>query len=905
MGAVPSESEPRASYGPAIENHSPDTHTPTENECIEPEASQNEIMRSNAESRTNVPNIPANKPISLSLLRSLYPIYPDSELEGLKEQLDIVTSINSQIAITKFFSGDTRDLIKMFVKTELDSDASEEEIEKKFEEAVKRGMNFKFISADEEEDKRKMATMNLYSSWNLPINFERMSRGSEKTPEAEEGSLADYLPPEDFVYHPLGPRAIRLLRLTERPPRAPKGCLALSVKTFTLDEAPPFTAVSYTWGDPTPLAEIRLNGKHTTITQSLDYALKRILTWKSNLYLWADGLCINQQDISERNTQVRLMGDIYSRAEYTAAYLGEPPKADIERVRSVGPDHVAFALMEMLCRIWAYSPDQDHERRSDLEWNALKIPDGKSGLAEWVCLLCLCSQPWFSRSWVLQEVVLAKVVVVLYGEAVNNLDCLVGFWDLATRHELPPALQYGPIADWKTCLKNSNQLNVFGELRRLRESSKYIDAVPGAIASQHIPRDDFDLPGQGFRNLPLVLHSSSDHKEKLLDLLIRNRAAGATDARDKVYSLLSLASDVSELRILPNYSQENSTAKVYRDVACAYIQKGDGVKLLHHAGLPRNIANLPSWVPDWSLKSRVSLDLSLYHCTKRTHPMLRLIGGTNLLIIRGAVVDALAIAARRVKFRRSFEFGHAFEETGNFSSDRDSVYEAPLEPMKSREELFITIVSAAECWAANLKSYPTGEKLEDVVWRTFMANRGWIKIEEPEKDRIAFEAYKKLRGPLFPSYPPPPPHLDSSQEELLKQQMWPFQARVLEANQGYRFGVTACGHMGLFPNESKNDDLIFIIPGASTPFIIRPDPNGTCFTLVGDCYVHGMMNGELLVPCRADDHAKVEDEDGRHYKIRLRPWSDLPILTVKKAILRRYFDPDSKRFADIRDLRIR
>ena len=100
MDAIPSESEPCASYGPAIENHSPDTHTPTENECIEPEASQNETMRSEAECRTNVPNIPANKPISLSLLRSLYPIYPDSELEGLKEQLDIITSIDSQVSIS-------------------------------------------------------------------------------------------------------------------------------------------------------------------------------------------------------------------------------------------------------------------------------------------------------------------------------------------------------------------------------------------------------------------------------------------------------------------------------------------------------------------------------------------------------------------------------------------------------------------------------------------------------------------------------------------------------------------------------------------------------------------------------------------------------------------------------------
>lgn len=172
----------------------------------------------------------------------------------------------------------------MLVKTQLDSDASEKEIEKEVEKVVKRGgIKLEFIGADEEEDGRKRATMNLHSSWNLPINFERMQRGSEKIPEAEEGCLPDYLPPEDFVYHPLGPRTIRLLRLAETPPQAPKGSLALSIKTFTLDEAPPFTDISYTWGDPTPFADILLNGKRTTITISLDHALKRTLTWKSNL----------------------------------------------------------------------------------------------------------------------------------------------------------------------------------------------------------------------------------------------------------------------------------------------------------------------------------------------------------------------------------------------------------------------------------------------------------------------------------------------------------------------------------------------------------------------------------------------------------------------------------------------
>jgi hypothetical protein len=100
MDAAPFESEPCASQDPTVESHSPDRHIPTEYEYIERETSQNETICSKGKDQTNVPTIPTNKPISISLLRSLYPTYPESELKGMKEQLDVITSINSQVRIS-------------------------------------------------------------------------------------------------------------------------------------------------------------------------------------------------------------------------------------------------------------------------------------------------------------------------------------------------------------------------------------------------------------------------------------------------------------------------------------------------------------------------------------------------------------------------------------------------------------------------------------------------------------------------------------------------------------------------------------------------------------------------------------------------------------------------------------
>lgn len=76
------------------------------------------------------------------------------------------------------------------------------------------------------------------------------------------------------------------------------------------------------------------------------------------LVLWADGICINQKDILERASQVKLMGDIYSKAQATAAYLGENLANDEEGEISLETDQTPFALMHQLNAVW--SEDAEH-----------------------------------------------------------------------------------------------------------------------------------------------------------------------------------------------------------------------------------------------------------------------------------------------------------------------------------------------------------------------------------------------------------------------------------------------------------------------------------------------------------------------------------------------------------------
>ncbi len=73
---------------------------------------------------------------------------------------------------------------------------------------------------------------------------------------------------------------------------------------------------------------------------------------------------------------------------------------------------------------------------------------------------------------------------------------------------------------------------------------------------------------------------------------------------------------------------------------------------------------------------------------------------------------------------------------------------------------------------------------------------------------------------------------------------------------GRRFCITKQGYMGLVPPLCKPGDLVYIILGAETPYIVcrRRSADQSTYELLGECYVHGMMDGEML----ADAVGKVQ-----------------------------------------------
>jgi hypothetical protein len=66
---------------------------------------------------------------------------------------------------------------------------------------------------------------------------------------------------------------------------------------------------------------------------------------------------------------------------------------------------------------------------------------------------------------------------------------------------------------------------------------------------------------------------------------------------------------------------------------------------------------------------------------------------------------------------------------------------------------------------------------------------------------------------------------------------------------GFNYRSKLCfledGHVGWAPAEAEVGDVVCVLNGSVAPFTLREIQDGA-FHLVGECYVHGLMNGEIL-----------------------------------------------------------
>jgi len=103
----------------------------------------------------------------------------------------------------------------------------------------------------------------------------------------------------------------------------PVGTMSRAKRLTRAFRLPLFYALSYVWGDPTKCHEIWIDGKRLAITQNLYLALRSMQSGDTGtLHVWADAICINQEENSEKSAQIQLMREIYNSASEVRVWLG-------------------------------------------------------------------------------------------------------------------------------------------------------------------------------------------------------------------------------------------------------------------------------------------------------------------------------------------------------------------------------------------------------------------------------------------------------------------------------------------------------------------------------------------------------------------------------------------------------
>ena len=166
------------------------------------------------------------------------------------------------------------------------------------------------------------------------------------------------------------------IRIVELHPGRGADRIQGSLKVVSAESQTPerYSALSYTWGSESQLrSTIVLDGQQFEVRQNLFEALQQLRYQNRSRHLWVDAICINQEDNEDKKMQIPLMSLIYSKAETVEIWLGTDEGNGELGLRSVASGELeAIATPEIVCAV-----------------------------------IDLLQRPWFSRVWIIQELVLA------------------------------------------------------------------------------------------------------------------------------------------------------------------------------------------------------------------------------------------------------------------------------------------------------------------------------------------------------------------------------------------------------------------------------------------------------------------------------------------------------------------
>jgi hypothetical protein len=368
-----------------------------------------------------------------------------------------------------------------------------------------------------------------------------------------------------------------------------------------------YEAISYAWESSDKPCSIQIrNIGPIAITKSLFDILRHLRCVNRCRVLWADAICIDQRNVSERNHQVAKMADIFSASTTVLVWLGAGGETD----------SLAFATIEICNRMRTtnskdgsgrktakeYGKDAGNHtidlqalRHALCEYTGPHASFGRSiGSQEDVAITALQSiftifqAKWFERMWVVQETNGVRDVVYFRG------------YHGISREDLGRA--FGLLAD---------------HVREIRPHDSRIDLLALTEMVEHISSRYAPSHGGG-----LTWH------------FLRYSARRCYDPKDRVYALRQNLGLESYDELRPDY--ELDYVEVFRRFVCVCLnlenrQLNVGKAIIHPALIlalvgteqePRSNPDSPSWVPclhELTNASRAKVRLYSKACLMNVH----------------------------------------------------------------------------------------------------------------------------------------------------------------------------------------------------------------------------------------------------------------------------------------------
>jgi hypothetical protein len=677
-------------------------------------------------------------------------------------------------------------------------------------------------------------------------------------------------PPQDHYTRLDTARAeIRVLEILE--PSDPD-TVACKLHTVSLHDEPAFVALSYVWGDAAVTEEICLDGRRVPVTTNLAQALLHAKKhWRqlcpdrdaAGFRIWADAVCINQADVVERGEQVQIMGSIYSISEMTFAWLG----SEDEEIP------LAFESIEMIWSVDKSTSAGDGEKE-ELDWIAafpslcredfpaskfyeLDLPIIAQSKA-WSALKTLCNLPYWSRIWILQELVLSARLYFICpsshidGEKLFDAATYLETFHRSVRNRFMSRPEHMSKAAWGAISTEAIGWTRAHNVSRLREHLR-----SNGIRSLQPPRD------------PTVAY----------EIAVLADSLGCSNPKDKFYGLLAM----TRLRLTPDYSASKSLGEVSADFVRAWLlcsslaapRAYPPLLFLMHAGLDQEFLGLPNDFPgnfpSWAPRFQYGYITSPFD-----------------------LVDGRDFRASKDIFRKSFGFPICFGDTlrvqGLLFQLVTYVHDLPEDAADSPRspEMKFSLLRYMIHFLGRATPSPVDLPPLVTFIRVFLRNAGTMSIldldrafefllvlvrsriphDEDWVEALTAEELMTMATEVLPGARP-----EQRFSDWLMENMWPdgreFSAAerkyFLNLEQGgisyegrliqdmgkifpyFTFFETEDGFLGLGPRASQAGDVVAVLAGSNVPAILRPvddDETDTKYRHVGSCFIQGLMTGE-------------------------------------------------------------